>query len=1026
MTSNGEMANLIRKTDWDNTALGPMQEWPASLKILLNSMLNSKYPKFLWWGSQLTCFYNDAYRPSLGNEGKHPLILGMNAEDAWPEIWSVIKPLIDQVMSGGEATWFEDQLIPIFRNNRIEDVYWTFSYSAVTDEEGIIKGVLVTCNETTEKVLTKNVLEDRNEQLEFAINSAELGTWDYNPATNKFSANHTAKEWFGLEESQEADLSEAMKVIIEQDRDRVLNSINEVLEYESGGNYDIEYTIQNPNNRKEITLRAVGKVWFNQEKNAVRFTGILQNITEKVKYRLQIEDSERTLKQIIHQAPVAIAILKCKEFVISIANSRFLELWGRKENEIIDLPLKNALSHLNTPEIVSLLNDVLQKGKSAKVIEMPVEFVRDGNIIAAYIDFTFEPMFNADGIINGIIAVGGDVTDQVNARKQMELNEQRIRNFVLNAPFPIGVYTGREMKIQFANQAILDVWGKGNDVIGKTYMELLPELASQHVYEQLDEVYTTGKPFHAKNQPIELMIDGKMRLFYFNYSFTALYEADGSIYGVMNTADDVTDLAIAKKNLEESEEKLNIVLETSGHGSWEIDLVNNKIAYSEKYLEVLGLEKGQKLKHIDLVSRIHPDDLQLRNKSMEDVLKTGNLAYQARSIWPDGSIHWFEAKGKAYFDENNKPLKLLGTVKDITTEKSYQQNLEEREARFSLLANSMPHLVWVTDENGNVIFYNNRITEFEGAVQMPSGNWKWESMIHRADLDYTIKTWELAFKNLTEYKAEHRIKMKNGDYRWFLSRGYPYKDKDGNLINWFGTATDINDIKVLEKRKDEFIKMASHELKTPITSIKGYLQLLQEQYSNTEDPVMQRSLQTLDKQINKLTSLISGLLDVTRIETGGLTLNKKRFCLDDLIKETITDLLNVNPGYKIIFKDLSHETVLADEERITQVVVNLLSNAIKYSPENNEIIVSMKRENGQLVTAIKDFGVGIEESEQEKIFENFYRVQGRDEQTFPGFGIGLYVVSEILKGHNGEIWVESEKNKGSVFYFSLPVYKENN
>src|SRR6478609_9711728 len=152
LAGGGEMGELTRQKDWSKTPVGSPETWPQSLRTTLSIILNSKFPMFLWWGPELTCFYNDAYRPSLGQNGKHPSILGQRAEDAWPEIWTIIKPLIDQVLRGDEATWSEDQLIPIFRNGKLDDVYWTFSYSPVKDESDKVAGVLVTCTETTEKI----------------------------------------------------------------------------------------------------------------------------------------------------------------------------------------------------------------------------------------------------------------------------------------------------------------------------------------------------------------------------------------------------------------------------------------------------------------------------------------------------------------------------------------------------------------------------------------------------------------------------------------------------------------------------------------------------------------------------------------------------------------------------------------------------------------------------------------------------------------------------------------------------------
>src|SRR5690606_19047376 len=147
---------------WSKTSLGAPENWPQSLRTTLSIILNSKFPMFLWWGPELICFYNDAYRPSLGENGKHPIILGLTAKEAWQEIWSIINPFIEHVLNGDGGVWRENQLIPIYRNGKLEDVYWTFSYSPVHDESDKIAGVMVVCNETTENIATFKKLEVSN------------------------------------------------------------------------------------------------------------------------------------------------------------------------------------------------------------------------------------------------------------------------------------------------------------------------------------------------------------------------------------------------------------------------------------------------------------------------------------------------------------------------------------------------------------------------------------------------------------------------------------------------------------------------------------------------------------------------------------------------------------------------------------------------------------------------------------------------------------------------------------------------
>jgi signal transduction histidine kinase len=254
-----------------------------------------------------------------------------------------------------------------------------------------------------------------------------------------------------------------------------------------------------------------------------------------------------------------------------------------------------------------------------------------------------------------------------------------------------------------------------------------------------------------------------------------------------------------------------------------------------------------------------------------------------------------------------------------------------------------------------------------------------------------------------------------------LSRAIPQKDIAGKIKMWVGTSTDIQEIKEQADQKDYFIGMVSHELKTPVTSITGYIQLLQLKYGRGEDSFLNNALNTVNKQISKTTKLISELLDVSKIKSGSLSLNKENFQLTEIITEVIEELKHINPGHRFIFTQIDEAMVCADRNRIGQVITNLLLNAVKYSPDADTVEVTCVLEGNNAVVYITDFGIGIKQKDQEKIFERFYRVEGKNEKRFPGFGIGLFIASEIIERHGGKIAVKSEPGKGSVFYFSLPV-----
>src|SRR5690348_797451 len=340
LEGGGELGELVRNYDWSGTPVGDIDSWPPSLRTTVGIILHSGFPMFLWWGDEMTQFYNDAYRPSLGENGKHPIALGQTAKECWPEIWDIIYPLILQVKTTGESFFLEDQLVPIFRNGKIEDVYWTFSYSAVHDEIGEICGVLVVCHETTKQVETF----------------------------------------------------------------KRLNSTQSAL--------------------------------------------VL---------------SESNLRNIILQAPVAMCILQGPRHIVEIANDRMFELWGKSREQMIGKPVFDELVEAGEEGFEKLLSNVYLTGETYTDNAAQVTLYRNGSQEIAYVHFVYEALREGDGTISGVMVVAVDVTKEVITRQKLEESEYKIRSLVESAPFPIGVYEGPDCRITMLNQAIIDVWGKGNN-----------------------------------------------------------------------------------------------------------------------------------------------------------------------------------------------------------------------------------------------------------------------------------------------------------------------------------------------------------------------------------------------------------------------------------------------------------------------------------------------------------------------------------------------------------------------------------
>jgi signal transduction histidine kinase len=258
--------------------------------------------------------------------------------------------------------------------------------------------------------------------------------------------------------------------------------------------------------------------------------------------------------------------------------------------------------------------------------------------------------------------------------------------------------------------------------------------------------------------------------------------------------------------------------------------------------------------------------------------------------------------------------------------------------------------------------------------------------------------------------------------RWSLVKSRPVLGESGGVKMVVTIIHDITERMRVEHRKDEFISMTSHELKTPVTSLKGFTNVLQRRLAKQGDEQGLHFLARMEAQLDKLTTLITDLLDISRLQSGQLALRAEPFDLDALIDETVENVQAATSTHHLLIEGRSGAQVLGDKERLGQVFVNLLTNAVKYSPHADTVIVRLLQEGdpGRAIVSVQDFGIGIDKTHHEKIFERFYQVTDPEERTYPGLGIGLYISSEIVARHHGQMSVESSRGKGATFFVALP------
>jgi PAS domain S-box-containing protein len=430
------------------------------------------------------------------------------------------------------------------------------------------------------------------------------------------------------------------------------------------------------------------------------------------------------------------------------------------------------------------------------------------------------------------------------------------------------------------------------------------------------------------------------------------------------------------------------------------------------------------------------------NKEAEKILgkkRSELLGKNARKMFPDA----FNASiGKKYLKtmKSTKPLYIEEYYKkhkkwfsisiyptidglvtyfyDITARKNAEQLLKESDKKYRMLADAVPDIVWIISPAGKTQYINKQWTTYSGRVS--NGNPLMSDVVHPQDKALCLEEWEAFKKNTHRFEGTYRLRRYDGEYRWFLCRIIAIRNQQKKLIHWLGTATDIHDQKMAEEKKNEFISIASHELKTPLTTISGYGQILLKRLTQGKDKQNLYFVNNILNQVKKIDVLINDLLDSRKIQAGLLVLEKKEFDLTNLVREIVVDFQYMTETHQIQIAGVIKTKVLADRERIGQVIMNFLTNAIKYSPKSNKIIVTLKETKGYGMVSVRDFGMGIAKIDQQRIFEPFYRVR---EKGIKGYGLGLYISSEIIRRHGGKISIKSVPTKGSVFSFVLPLEK---
>jgi PAS domain S-box-containing protein len=404
---------------------------------------------------------------------------------------------------------------------------------------------------------------------------------------------------------------------------------------------------------------------------------IEHKLVEDEKQRLQQKNIEekQNFYQLLMDAPAVIAVLSGPDHTYELANTMYMQTIG-PARQIIGKPIKEALPELESQGVYQWLDNVYATGKPfiANELEVRLDRSQTGVLESVYFNFIYQPIRDHAGKIAQILVHAIDVSQSVRERKRAEKSEEQFRSFVQNAPIPIGIYIGREMRIQNVNEAILKTWEKDESVIGKTFREALPELEGQPFFELLDKVYTTGESYEAVDEKVLLMRNGQLSTTYYSFTYKALRDENGRIYGVINTALEVTEQVKAKQKLTEAEETLRNAIEVAKLGAWQINLLTSEFTFSDRIREWFG----GSIKVEEMMTRITNSSI-VKDAFAAAIIPGSdgiiNVEYELTDH-QTGQRRIMNTVGKAFFDDTGKPYLIIGTLRDITAQKLVQQELE--------------------------------------------------------------------------------------------------------------------------------------------------------------------------------------------------------------------------------------------------------------------------------------------------------------------------------------------------------------
>lgn len=745
------------------------------------------------------------------------------------------------------------------------------------------------------------------------------------------------------------------------------------------------------------------------------------------------------------------------------------ELDGRGFLKDAEAPTTNWRSDNVYSDDIDLVNSKIEECiREKKIFQLEHRVLRvDGTA-----GWTFSkaiPILDEQGEIIEWFGTAQDITKRkeyedalLQAKAQSDQQKRLYETVTSSTPDLLYVFD-LDYRFTYANQALLNMWGKTwENSIGKNLLEngYEPWHAEMHERE-IDQIKKTKLPIRGEVSFPHATLGSRV----YDYIFTPVFNEHGEIEAVAGATRDVTDRKKWEESLESSSKalhKINDELENTNHelaatleevaqvndelikanekieesqiafrlavnaanfGTWFIHSITREFTTDARLKELFGFYENEPFSIEQALAQITEEYRPFVAEKLENAIYNNgdyDVTYPVIGFHDD-RLRWLRAIGNLKADPSGAFSAFTGVVMDITDQYLASAEIKRAEENLRMAVDAAGLGTFQISADDRIFTASPKLKELFGFY--PDELMPYEAAITQIPPDFresVTANVERAFSEGTRFDMEHQIIGYHDEkLRWVRAIG-EIQQKDGKRY-FTGVINEITEKKLDEIRKDDFIAMVSHELKTPLTSVKAYIQLMQRKFAKEEDQTYSKMLDKTDVQIKKMTTMINGFLDISRLESGKIQINRELFDLALLLNEAEEESITTISSHILIFAPIKSVMINADKNKIGQVVHNLISNAVKYSPQGSTIYVSCTFDDDFAYVSVKDQGKGIKQEDAIHIFDRYYRVEGENMHLIAGFGIGLYLCSEIINHHKGTISLKSEIDKGSDFTFSLPL-----